>query len=323
MIKRYLFFCQLALMPALAAQAQFTTGSGGFFVAQGTSISIDSLTLKPSTGFLLSSQTLTTSPTPVPGSPPGIARVYQFSAPVDFAGEAGFFYLPAELNGNTESSLQLAHGNATFISVTGSTVDAQQHYISNTLPMTNFTSLTAAQENALPVTLIGFEVKKVENTVLLSWQTAGEQNSDYFEVQQSPNLKQWAALGKVSAAGEGTGRRDYSFRDPVRRSGMQYYRLKMVDSDGSYAYSMIRNIEMGTGGTISVYPNPVVDKLSIGSQQALASVKVTSLSGEVMLEVSKPQPGRELSIKHYPAGTYLIQVQTVAGETQAIKIIKL
>ncbi|SDG29102.1 Por secretion system C-terminal sorting domain-containing protein [Dyadobacter soli] len=322
MIKRYLFFCQLTLLPALAAQAQFTTGSEGFFVSQGTSVTIDSLTLIPSTGFLLSSQTLTISPTPLPGSPPGIARVYQFSTPVDFAGEAGFFYLPSELNGNTESSLQLAHGNTTFESVTGSTVDVTRHYISNTLPMTNFTSLTAAQDNALPVTLIGFEVKKVENMALLSWQTSGEQNSDYFEVQQSPNLKQWAALGKVSAAGESAERRDYSFRDPIRRSGMQYYRLKMVDSDGTYAYSMIRNIEMETGGTISAFPNPVVDKLVIGSQEALTSVKVTSLSGQVMLEVSKPQPGREFSMKQYPAGTYLVQVQTAAGKTQAIKIVK-
>ncbi len=322
MMKRYLIFCQLALLSTLTAQAQFTVGTGGFFIAQNTQVFIDSLTLKPSVDFSLISQTLTISPTPIPGSPPSIARVYNLTTPVDFTGVAGFFYRASELNGNTESTLQLQHGNANFVSTTGSTVNGAQHYISNTLPVTNFTSLTAAQENALPVTLVGFQVKRVENATVLYWQTSEEINSDHFEIQQSEDLRRWSALGIVNAAKESSQHKDYFFRDAAERFGTQYYRLKMVDTDGSFAYSSIQSIRLGSSGLISAYPNPVVDKLQIGAREALASVKVTDLAGKAFLELAKPKPGQEFSLKNYPAGTYLVKIETAAGKTETIKIIK-
>jgi hypothetical protein len=322
MTKRYLLFCQLALLPTLAAHAQFTAGTDGFFIGANTQVFIDSLTLLPSVDFSIVSQTLTITPTPIPGVPPSIARVYNLTTPVNFTGVAGFFYQASELNGNVESTLQLNHGNANFVSTTGSTVDIGQHYISNTLLLTNFTSLTAAQEGALPVSLIAFQVKRVENTTVLYWQTSEEKNSDHFEVQQSEDLRKWTALGIVNAANESSQQKDYSFQDLAERYGTQYYRLKMVDIDGSYAYSKIQSIRLGSSGLISAYPNPVVDKLLIGAKEALASVKVTDLTGRAFLELSKPKPGEEFTMKNYPAGTYLVKVETADGKVQVVKIIK-
>ncbi|SDE48998.1 Por secretion system C-terminal sorting domain-containing protein [Dyadobacter soli] len=321
-MKRYLFFCQLALLSTLTAQAQFTAGTDGFFVAGNTQVFIDSLTLLPSVDFTLTSQTLTISSTPIAGNPPGIARVYNLTTPVDFTGVAGFFYRASELNGNTESTLQLQHGNANFVSTTGSTVNGVQHYISNTLPLTNFTSLTAGQEDALPVNLVVFQAKRVENATMLYWQTSEEKNSDHFEVQQSEDLKKWNALGTVKAATESFGKREYSFRDIADRYGRQYYRLKMVDLDGSFAYSTIESLKLEDAGMVSAYPNPVVDKLRIGSKEALASVKVIDLTGRSVLELSKPKPGQEFSLKNYPAGTYLVKVETATGKTQILKVVK-
>ncbi|HWV29698.1 MAG TPA: T9SS type A sorting domain-containing protein [Dyadobacter sp.] len=322
MMKRYLLFCQLALLPTMAAHAQFTAGTEGFFIGQNTQVFIDSLTLLPSVDFTIASQTLTISPTPIPGTPPSIARVYSFTSPMDFTGVAGFFYRASELNGNTEGTLQLQHGNANFTSTTGSTVNTGTHYISNTLPLTNFTSLTAAQENALPVTLIGFQVKRVENATVLYWQTSEERNSDRFEIQQSEDLRKWNTLGIMNAAKESSQRKDYFFPDAAERFGTQYYRLKMVDLDGSFAYSSIQSIKLASSGLVSAYPNPVVDKLLIGSKEALASVKVTDLTGRSFMELSKPKPGQEFSLKNYPAGTYLVKVETADGKTQVLKIIK-
>ncbi|SEJ48970.1 Por secretion system C-terminal sorting domain-containing protein [Dyadobacter sp. SG02] len=322
MMKRYLLFCQLALLPTLAAQAQFTAGTDGFFVSQNTQVFIDSLTLLPTVDFTLTSQTLTISPTPIPGTPPSIARVYSLTTPVNFTGVAGFFYRASELNGNNESTLQLNHGNASYVSTTGSTVNIGQHYISNTLPLTNFTSLTAAQENALPVKLVDFQLKRMENATILYWQTSEETNSNFFEIQQSEDAKRWSVLGKIDAANESNSKRDYSFDDAAERYGTQYYRLRMVDLDGSFAYSKIQSIRLGSAGLISAYPNPVVDKLLIGSKEVLASVKMTDLTGRQFLELSKPKPGQEVSLKNYPAGTYLVKVETTSGKTQVIKIIK-
>ena len=322
MMKRYLFFCQLSLLPALAAQAQFTAGADGFFIGQDTQVSVDNLTLKPSDDFSLTSQTITISPTAIPGTPPGISRVYHFSAPIDFAGVMGLFYQLSELNGNTESTLQLAYGNAAFVSAAGGTVDIGRHYISNTLTLTNFTSLTAAQVNALPVNLIAFDVKKMENHTMLTWQTSLERNSSYFEVQHSEDSRNWTPLGTVSAATSSAANVRYFFPDLTERFGIQYYRLKMVDIDQSYTYSTIRQIKLEATQMISAYPNPVTDKLLIGSKEVLTSVKVTDMAGRPLLESSNPKPGQEFNLKSYPAGTYLIKVETATGKTKAMKIIK-
>ena len=202
-MKRYLLFCQLTLLPAVAVQAQFVAGQEGLFIASETQVAINGLAIKPSADFTLADRSLSISSTPVPGNPPGIGKVYSFNAPIDFAGNVGFFYLPTELNGNDENNLQLAHGNQTFVTTAGSVVVPAQGYISNDLSsLTNLTSITAGQAGALPVTLIGFQISRVENLTILNWQTTDEKNSDFFEVQQSSDARKWNVLGKVTAARE-------------------------------------------------------------------------------------------------------------------------
>jgi hypothetical protein len=322
-MKRYLLFCQLALLPTIHAFGQLSAGTNGFFIGANTQVAIDGLTLIPTADFLIDSRTLTISTTAIPGAPPSITRVYDFSSPVDFIGNVGLFYQLSELNGNTEATLQVAHGNATFVTTTGSTANTTLHYVSNNLAaLTNLTSVTAAQEGALPVTLISFRAKRLENLTMLYWQTSEERNSDFFEVQQSEDTRKWNALGAVKAATNSKAQADYSFQDAAPRKGVQYYRLKMVDADGSFAYSTVKSIDLGSTELISAYPNPVVDKLRIGANVELASLKVTDLSGKSFMELSKPRPGQEYSMKNYPAGTYLVQIKTTDGQSQVVKIVK-
>lgn len=322
-MKRYLLFCQLALLPTAHVIGQLSAGTSGLFIKATTQVAIDGLTLFPTTDFLIDSRTLTVSPTAIPGVPPSINRVYNFSVPVTFVGNVGLFYQTSELNGNTETSLLVAHGNASFVTMIGSAVNTSTHYVSaNMVLPTNFISVTAAQEGALPVTLISFRAKRLENLTMLYWQTSEERNSDFFEVQQSEDTRKWNPLGTVKAATDSKAQEDYSFQDATPRKGMQYYRLKMVDTDGSFAYSAIKSIDLGAADLISAYPNPVVDKLRIGANVELASLKVTDLSGKSFLELSRPKPGQEYNMKNYPAGTYLVQIKTANGQSQVVKIIK-
>lgn len=323
MIKRYLFLLQLAWLPPTLVHAQFVAGEGGLFIATDTQVAINGLTMKPGADFTIASNSLTISSTPISGNPTGITKVYHFSTPVTYAGNIGMFYQPEELNGNNEESLQLAHGNQTFVTTTGSTVVPALHYLSITLESpTNFTSVTAGQEGALPVNLIGFRLQRTEELTMLYWQTSEEQNSDFFEIQQSADTRRWNTLGKVVAAKESKDFKDYSFLDHVPRSGRQYYRLKMVDAGLSYAYSTIRSIDLGSAAFAGVYPNPVADKLIIGARGEVVSMKLTDLSGRDLLNLTRPAAGQEVSMKGYAAGTYLVQFKMANGENEVIKIIK-
>ena len=86
----------------------------------------------------------------------------------------------------------------------------------------------------LPVTLITFKASQAEQSVLLEWATSSEVNSSSFEIERSFAGKDWNNIGSLDAIGGERSHRYYSFRDPSPRNGSNLYRLKMIDTDGTY-----------------------------------------------------------------------------------------
>ncbi|WP_146202213.1 hypothetical protein [Dyadobacter jejuensis] len=107
----------------------------------------------------------------------------------------------------------------------------------------------------LPVTLISFTATKVSggaerSTALLIWQTSSEVNSDRFDIERSQDGKKWSSIGNVAAGGDKSSNTNYSFIDKTptydrTRPGENLYRLKMIDKDGTFAYSRIQSLDFG------------------------------------------------------------------------------
>ncbi|MCF0075499.1 LamG domain-containing protein [Dyadobacter sp. CY261] len=122
--------------------------------------------------------------------------------------------------------------------------------------------------NPLPVNLISFTGKKVENINLLEWEVTDETQFSGYEVQRSSNGKSFTTIGRVNAiSNEQSGVTRYRFSDSLNlaagsTSDNFYYRLKMIDIDSSFALSRIVVIKNESGKTrvSSLYPNPVVNK---------------------------------------------------------------
>ena len=324
-MKRYLLFCQLALLYSFQAEAQFTAGVNGFYTAIGTDVYIYGLTFNPTTAFSITSKTLTISPVPLPGNPASITRVYNFDAPINFVGRLGLFYLATELNSNVETALQVVHKDVTTVVTTGSVVNTTTHYIYNNLaaPIT-FRSATAGTEGALPVTLVDFTAKKEGETAQLAWSTSYESNSDFFEIQRSNDSRNWRALDRISSWSESRLTRRYTYTDNQPESGSNLYRLKMVDKDGSFAYSKIRDLSFDGGIETTIYPNPVVEKLriNVNNWNDVAAVKLFNSQGTTFFESANSLSAREIDMKNFPSGMYLVQVKRLNGSVNVIKIIK-
>ena len=90
---------------------------------------------------------------------------------------------------------------------------------------------------ALPVTLVQFNAFREGDRVRLHWQTSTEQNNYGFYIQRSKDGKDWPSLGFVSGQGDSYRTVDYHFTDDNPNTGVNYYRLKQEDYDGSPAYS--------------------------------------------------------------------------------------
>ena len=106
----------------------------------------------------------------------------------------------------------------------------------------------------MPVELSSFEGKVLPEGHLLSWTTETETNSSFFELQRSPDALHFAQLTRVEAAGNSSFPLAYSWLDKDAPAGDTYYRLKVVDEDGSSAYSGVLHLAKAHSEKICISP---------------------------------------------------------------------
>ena len=101
----------------------------------------------------------------------------------------------------------------------------------------------------LPVVLINLVAIERNGNTELHWATAQEVNSSHFEIQYSSDGRSFASIGNVYAAGQSQFMRNYLYTDNEARRGISYYRLKMVDVDGSFTYSRVVSLQNGNANS--------------------------------------------------------------------------
>ena len=115
----------------------------------------------------------------------------------------------------------------------------------------------AVGTGALPLSLLSFGVANSNGAAALSWKTASEVNVSHFEVERSSNGTTFSSVATVAAKG-GAANNVYSLIDTKVAAGTSYYRLKMVDRNGSFSYSSVVRFSATGTGTLAINPNPVV-----------------------------------------------------------------
>jgi len=158
----------------------------------------------------------------------------------------------------------------------------------------------------LPVRLLTFSGNHEGDTHVLQWETAMETNSDYFQIEQSRDAKSFVSVGKVWAGG--SGKNIYSFTYPVGAgSGYYYYRLKMVDADGSYGLSRIVTLTDQIDKNLSFYPNPVSHTLTIGGMDETGLLRVVTKEGGILKQQTTNAGTVNLDLGNYRPGIYILQ----------------
>lgn len=117
--------------------------------------------------------------------------------------------------------------------------------------------------SSLPVELINFELQNSNGSALLNWTTASERNNQGFEIQHSSNGFKWDRIGFVAGAGNSNQIIDYEFKHQNPPAGTNYYRLNQIDFDGNFSFSKVKAMKINLAVNLSVYPNPISDKLHI------------------------------------------------------------
>jgi hypothetical protein len=172
----------------------------------------------------------------------------------------------------------------------------------------------------LPVTLFSFDAQKRNQTTLLTWKTAQEQNSDRFEIQRSPDGIRYSTIGTVAASGNTNTTVNYSFTDTRPLTGVNYYRLQQIDADGSFSYSRIAAVNFGGVADVTVFPNPASDRLYIRmpGNNRYKTIRIVDAAGKIVLQHALTTSAvSELNISTLSKGWYLLQL---IGETKEERI---
>jgi hypothetical protein len=190
----------------------------------------------------------------------------------------------------------------------------------------------------IPVELLSFAAEVINDEVVLKWQTATETNNSGFEVERSKKIEartqnDWTKIGFVEGKGTTTEKTDYIFEDRVSTPGVYSYRLKQIDFDGSFEYSLVVEVDFKSLASYLLeqnYPNPFNPSTVISYQLPVSSdlvLKVFDVLGnEIATLVNEEKPAGEYEVEFDAArltsGIYFYQLR--AGDfTQVKKMILL
>ena len=150
---------------------------------------------------------------------------------------------------------------------------------------------------------------------LLSWKTEKEVGVDKFVIEKKAGNSAYSRIGEVSAAGNSPTGHAYQYEDPYPLTGDNYYRLRMINDDGSFTYS--NTIVLGRAGneSITVYPNPVIDRYTVDFNVAgnhRYKLMLYNNSNQVIQQNVFFTSGNGILTLHRPAGIargmYLLKV---------------
>ncbi len=185
-------------------------------------------------------------------------------------------------------------------------------------------SLSVVVGGPVPIKLLSFNATKQNKAVMLNWETATEVNSSHFDVQTSRNGTDWTSIGTVQAAGTSNTTQRYSLLHNAPVKGINYYRLKQVDLDAKFEYSLTRTISISAGNTITVMPNPTTDKLYITSADdaVLQSVSLYSPEGRLIHQSANFRFGNSINMSSYAPGIYILKMVDKEGRTETVRVLK-
>jgi hypothetical protein len=190
---------------------------------------------------------------------------------------------------------------------------------------------TTGNEIPLPVELVSFTANVTNTFIHLSWVTITEVNNYGFDIERisfGEQNSEWIKIGFVEGNGNSNSTKHYTFVDKEPKVGYLFgYRLKQIDTDGTYTYSDIIEVEMipYEFALHQNYPNPFnpVTKISWQSPEDVNQTIIIFdiLGNEVVTLVDEYKPaGRyeiEFNAEQLPSGVYFYRLQ--AGNFIKIK----
>jgi hypothetical protein len=168
----------------------------------------------------------------------------------------------------------------------------------------------------LPVELKDFTAVRNGKKSELNWTTAFERNNEEFEVQRSTDKENYTIVTTVRGQGNSEGDVDYKAFDESPVAGVNYYRLKQIDTDGTFEYSDVKSVEFAPEVNVEIYPSLVKRGEQInfkikGISNSDFTFSVTDIAGKLIEKgtVSRFSDNYFISTTDLSSGVYVVDLK--------------
>ena len=171
--------------------------------------------------------------------------------------------------------------------------------------------------------LLSFAAQAKNTTVQLSWNTANEINTSYFDIQRSENGIEFKTVGSIYCNPNQSGSR-YTFIDNVSNveASKIYYRLKQFDKDLTHKISSVISVKIYNGNEIHISPNPACNRVTVSGGD-IRNVELHDATGKLILLKNVEMGSRNISIdiSSITKGIYIVKVAVREGSVSQRKLL--
>ncbi len=184
-------------------------------------------------------------------------------------------------------------------------------------------------DGVLPVEFTSFTAQATKKGIILNWTTSSQINNYGFAIERrNENKNSWEIIGLVQGNGTTTQTTNFSYNDnSVTQSGSYYYRLKQIDSDGTFNFSNEVKVDFIQPNDFILnqnFPNPFNPSTTIEfilGEDSYVKLEVYNALGEKvadLLNENKEQGSYKIKFdaSKLPSGIYIAKLESVTNGKQ-------
>jgi hypothetical protein len=142
-------------------------------------------------------------------------------------------------------------------------------------------------------------------------------NNDYFTLERSSDGLIFIPLGTVKSSGNSYATKEYEFFDNEPLHGVNYYRLKQTDRNGTVKYSWVILLKYIKTPEAGLFPNPVSQNESIcisfdKKNQKITRIRIFEPNGKLVYdhELNNPEGKNYIELQNLKLqpGVYIVNL---------------
>lgn len=239
-----------------------------------------------------------------------------------------FNYTDASSNIFSPSAIRIAHFDGTDwddiggIPAGGNTNSNGSITVTGVSQFSPFT-FGAATGGVLPVSISNFTVQKNGQTATIRFTTEQEVNTSAFVIEKSLDQRIWMTIETIAAAGNSQSRLQYSVTDFAPVKGINFYRIKTLETDNGFSYSATKSALFGSATLVMITPNPTTSLATIfidKDANSRSQIVITDMNGRVVENILTTENIYTIQTQKYGKGTYAVKV-TTGQQTHVSKLL--